>query len=108
MPKIPDFTKKVYELTKQTPKGRVTTYKAIAQALNTKAYRAVGRALRNNPYAPQVPCHRVIKSDGSIGGFNGKITGKKVQQKIRMLKKEGIKFQGNKIKKFMEILFIPK
>jgi O-6-methylguanine DNA methyltransferase len=53
-----------------------TTYGQIARKLNTKAYRAVGNACRKNPYAPRVPCHRVVRSDGTIGGFGGKTSWK--------------------------------
>ena len=49
------FADQAYELLKKVPKGRVTTYKEIAHALNTKAYRGVGQAMRKNPYAPEVP-----------------------------------------------------
>nr|MBA4405070.1 cysteine methyltransferase [Nanoarchaeum sp.] len=87
-----NFNDKVYELCKQVPKGKVTTYKAIAKKLNCKAYRAVGNALNKNPYAPIVPCHRVINTNGNIGGF---ATGAK--NKIKLLKKEGIIIKNNKI-----------
>jgi O6-methylguanine-DNA--protein-cysteine methyltransferase len=53
--KMKTFTDKVYELLKRVPKGRVTTYKELAHALDSKAYRGVGQALRTNPYAPEVP-----------------------------------------------------
>ncbi|PIS09088.1 cysteine methyltransferase [Candidatus Beckwithbacteria bacterium CG10_big_fil_rev_8_21_14_0_10_34_10] len=99
------FSKKVYQLTKQVPKGKVTTYKQIAKALNTKAYQEVGQALRNNPYAPKVPCHRVIKTNGLIGGFNGKTKGKEILKKISLLKKEGVKIKENKVLNFKTILF---
>ena len=82
-----NFNQKVWNLCKKIPKGKVTTYKEIAKAMKTKAYRAVGNALKNNPYAPKVPCHRVINSDGSIGGYKGK---KNSKEKIRLLKKEGV------------------
>lgn len=49
------FSERVYDLVKNVPKGRVTTYKEIARALNVKAYRGVGQAMRKNPYAPEVP-----------------------------------------------------
>lgn len=88
------FQDKVYELCSKVPKGKVTTYKAIAEAMGTKAYRAVGRALNKNPYAPKVPCHRVISSDGSLGGF---ATG--IKNKVKLLKKEGIKIENNRISK---------
>jgi len=91
------FQNKVYDLTKKVPKGKVTTYKAIAKKMNSKAYRAVGSALRDNPYAPKVPCHRVIASDGSLGGFQGKTKGLTIKKKISMLRKEGVKVENNRI-----------
>lgn len=102
------FNEKVYDLLKQVPKGRVTTYKALAQALGTRAYQAVGQAMRNNPYAPEVPCHRVVSSSGKIGGFKGKIKGKAIKEKKAMLKNEGVEIKGNKIKNFEKVFFEPK
>ena len=101
------FNQKIYSLLKKVPKGKVTTYKALANALGTKAYRAVGQAMSCNPYAPIVPCHRVVKSDGSIGGFLGNINlnSKEVRRKIKMLRKEGIETKGNKILNFDKITF---
>ena len=98
MPKK-SFNQKIYALLKKVPKGKVTTYKALAEAAGTKAYRAVGQAMRKNPYSPEVPCHRVVSSDGSIGGFSGSINpkSKEVKRKIRMLRKEGVKIINNKI-----------
>jgi len=94
------FSEKVYKLTKQIPKGKISTYGAIAKALNTKAYRAVGQALHVNPYAPTVPCHRVVRNDGGIGGF-----AQGVDKKIKMLEKEGIKTRYNKVVDFEKVLF---
>lgn len=95
------FSEKVYELTKKIPKGKISTYKIIAQKLNCKAYRAVGNALNKNPYSSKImSCHRVIKSSGEIGGF---AIGTK--NKIKMLEKEGIKINNNKIENFKEVLF---
>ena len=89
------FQDDVLNVVKKIPKGKVTTYKEIAHALDTKAYRAVGNALNRNPYAPIVPCHRVVNSDGRIGGF---ATG--IRKKIQLLKKEGILVENNKVKEF--------
>lgn len=91
------FAEKVYKELKKVPKGKVTTYKVLAEKLGTKAYRAVGSALKNNPYAPEVPCHRVIKSDGSVGGFMGKMTGDEVARKIVLLREEGVEVVGMKV-----------
>ena len=93
------FQEKVYELCKKIPKGRVTTYRIIAKKLNTKAYRAVGNALNKNR-DKKVPCHRVVKSNGEVGGF---ATGTK--NKIKLLEKEGIKIKNNKIQNFKKVLF---
>lgn len=97
------FADRVYETLREVPKGRVTTYKEIARALKTGAYRAVGTALKNNPFAPEVPCHRVVKSDGSIGGFMGKLKGENIEKKIKMLKEEGIEFVGNRVVNFEKV-----
>ena len=93
------FNEKVYALLKKVPKGKVTTYKALAEALGTKAYRAVGQAMRCNPYAPKVPCHRVVSSNGTIGGFMGKndANSNEVRKKILMLMDEGIKIKNDRI-----------
>ena len=85
------FYERCYALLKRVPKGKVTTYKEIAKALETRAYRAVGNAMNRNQ-SKEVPCHRVIKSNGEIGGFaHG------TAEKIRLLKKEGIEIIDNKI-----------
>lgn len=89
---VTKFQEKVYNLCKKIPKGKVTTYKIIAEKLGTKAYRAVGNALNKNPFAPKVPCHRVVNSDGNVGGF-----AKGINKKIKLLKKEGVKIKNNKI-----------
>lgn len=75
----------------------MTTYAEIARQLNTKGYQAIGQALRCNPYAPNVPCHRVVKSDGSIGGFKGKKEGKEIAQKMGLLQQERILIVNGKI-----------
>lgn len=86
------FKDKCYKLLKKVPKGKVVTYKEIARALNTRAYRAVGRAMKVNPNPIIVPCHRVIKSSGKIGGY-----AKGVKKKIQLLRNEGIKINNRKI-----------
>jgi O-6-methylguanine DNA methyltransferase len=99
------FDERVWKLMKRIPRGRVTTYALIAKKLNSKAYRAVGSACRRNPYAPKVPCHRVVKSDGSVGGFGGKTSGKTVEKKIQMLKKENVQIDRGKIVDFARVLY---
>ena len=80
----------------------MTTYGLLAKALNSSP-RAVGQALRCNPYAPIVPCHRVVASDGSIGGFMGKVKGKTIEKKISLLKNEGVGVVDGRIVDFDEI-----
>jgi len=70
------FNQKVWAVTARIPKGCVTTYAEIARALGSKGYRAVGNALNKNPYAPQVPCHRVVGSNGKLTGFAGGLDAK--------------------------------
>ncbi len=84
------------------PKGMVTTYKEIGNALhgNGMIYRAVGAALHKNPDAPIVPCHRVVASDGSIGGFAHGSARKK-----ELLQSEGIYFDDDMIRDFDSVLW---
>lgn len=92
------FDTKVYEALKIIPRGRVVTYADIARHLkNPRAARAVGNALNRNPHAPLVPCHRVVRHDGSIGGY---AFGPK--KKIEILQKEGVDVKRAKVdlKKF--------
>jgi len=95
-----DFALAVYFYTLQIPVGKISTYKAIAQAVgNERASRAVGKALSINPYAPHVPCHRVVASDGKISGFFGSSADKIVQTKLDLLKSEGVEFKNDKLNK---------
>jgi O-6-methylguanine DNA methyltransferase len=69
--KLSEFQKKVYKAVLKIPVGQVRSYSWVAKKIDRpKAVRAVGTALKNNPFAPIVPCHRVIKSDGDLGGFS--------------------------------------
>lgn len=89
------FKNKVYQLTRLIPKGKVATYGQIARLSgNPKASRAVGVFMKNNPDAPQTPCHRVVASDGKLTGYSG-IGG--ITQKKKMLLKEGVRFKNNKV-----------
>jgi len=99
------LAERTYQLLKTVPVGRVTTYKALAQALHTNAYRTIGQFMKHNPYAPTVPCHRVIASDGTIGGFMGAKAGKNIRKKIALLRSEGITISGNRIIDFPTVLF---
>jgi deoxyribonuclease V len=96
-----DFFEEVYKLTRQIPKGRVSTYGAIAKALgDIIAARAVGFALNLNPDLDYTPCYKVVNSNGTIGGF-----ALGLQEKIRRLKDDGIEVKDNRIVNFEKIFF---
>src|SRR3989338_8728769 len=95
-----NFNERVWEIVKQIPKGKVTTYKLVAEALKSKGYRAVGNALNKNPYAPVVPCHRIVDSTGHLHGF---AYGLAAKQKI--LEEEGLEIKNNKIVDFEKKLY---
>ena len=82
------FQLQVWNYLKKIPKGSVKTYKQVAIAINRpKSARAVANAVGKNPLPPKIPCHRVIRSDGSIGGYSGKGG---IKTKKKLLKNEGI------------------
>jgi len=107
MKKIPDFYNELYKVCRKVPKGKVTTYKALASKLGSKAYRAVGTAMNKNPHGilrckgkNMVPCHRVVGSSGNLVGFAYGL-----RKKAELLRKEGIKIKNNKIEDFEKVLF---
>ena len=84
-----EFQLKVWAYLRKIPRGSVRTYYQVAKDIGKPlAIRAVANAIGKNPYAPKIPCHRVIRSDGSLGGYSGKGG---VKTKRFLLKKEGIK-----------------
>jgi len=86
-----DFSQKVINSLIKIRYGESTTYSDIAKKINSKAYRAVGSVLKNNPLPLIIPCHRVIKKDGKIGGFMGKIDEDwQINLKRSLLRIEGI------------------
>lgn len=88
---------KLWKLLREIPRGKVTTYGNLARVMGTSP-RAVGAMLRSNPYAPKVPCHRVVMSDGSLGGYS-----KGVKIKKELLEKEGVD-----VKNLLKHLWVPK
>ncbi|KAG8964823.1 hypothetical protein FRC00_001021 [Tulasnella sp. 408] len=89
----------VYDFILTIPKGKVVTYKDITVALRSGSPRSVGAALRNNPFAPYIPCHRVIASNLFVGGFCGEWgpqskSGTQYHRKLDILKEEGVKFDA--------------
>ena len=95
-----NFHNKCYQLLSQIPEGRVSTYKEIARALNSKAYRAVGKAMAKNQDLVSIPCHRVVRSDGMIGKYSLGI-----HKKSLLLQKEGISIKNGKIIDFKKYFY---
>ncbi len=98
---VSQFAQDCYDLLRQIPVGRVTTYKIIAQKLGKKSYRAVGRAVGANPNIPSTPCHRVVKSDGGLGGY-----ALEIEKKIALLEKEGVEVVDGKIVNFEQLVVL--
>lgn len=89
------FQRQAWELCRQIPKGWVSTYGELARAMGKPgAARAIGRAMACNPYAPEVPCHRVVASDGRLNGYSG---AGGLGQKAQMLRVEGVEFAGDRV-----------
>ncbi len=85
-----EFQQRVFEKVSEIPHGRVVSYQDVAQQLGIRSAQAVGQALKRNPYAPEVPCHRVIRKDGFVSGYLGKVT---IRGKKRdLLQSEGVQF----------------
>jgi O-6-methylguanine DNA methyltransferase len=96
------FQDRVLNLCRKIPKGKVSTYKEIGKALKGRGQicRAVGRALHDNKLPVVIPCHRVVCSDGSLGGY-----AKGSKKKIELLKQEGVEVKKGKIVNFEKRLF---
>ena len=95
-----DFNERCYRLISKIPEGKISTYKEIAKALNTKAYRAVGNAMAKNPNPISVPCHRIINSNGSVGGY-----ALGIDKKIKLLKKERVLISKGRVINYKKIIF---
>jgi len=88
-----NLDKEIYKKLLEVPEGKITTYGELAKAVGfTNGQRAIGRIMNKNPYPVIIPCHRVVKSDGKVGGY---AYGEEI--KIKILKKEGIKIKDGKI-----------
>lgn len=88
---ITEFQRKVYLALLDVPRGETISYKELGQRIGCRSAQAIGQALKRNPFAPEVPCHRVIVSDGSIGGFHGQRDGVMIEKKIKLLEEEKTK-----------------
>ncbi|MBP6921198.1 MGMT family protein [Candidatus Gracilibacteria bacterium] len=84
-----DFQKRVYSVLKLIPRGKVTTYKILGDFIGCRSAQAIGQALTRNPDAPGVPCHRVIRTDGTIGGYAFGVS-----EKRNILEGEGVYFDS--------------
>lgn len=100
MQSLSQFQRDCYQLLCQVPSGKITTYKAIAEALNTKAYQAVGRAMQQNPNPIVVPCHRVVNANGDIGGYAFGVS-----KKQALLESEGLTILNGQVIDFKSRLY---
>ncbi len=91
-PAKPRLADRVYAALLLIPAGKVTTYGKLGDRVDCKSPRAVGQALARNPDAPQVPCHRVVRADGSLAGYSGSLQEKEVGTKRALLRGEGVVF----------------
>ncbi|MBI2140965.1 MGMT family protein [Candidatus Woesearchaeota archaeon] len=102
------FSGRIWLLCKKVPEGKVTTYKLLAEAAGTKAYRAVGNAMNKNPNGllacgygkKMVPCHRVVGSTGHLHGFAHGL-----KRKAELLRKEGIRIRNNRVMDFEKAIY---
>lgn len=85
---ITAFQRKVYLALLDVPAGRRISYGELARRIGCRSAQAVGQALKRNPFAPEVPCHRVVAADGSLGGYNGKHEGEQIERKRALLESE--------------------
>jgi methylated-DNA-[protein]-cysteine S-methyltransferase len=90
-----EFEMAVYQAVRQIPVGKVTSYGKIALEISRGTARSVGTALAKNPFAPEVPCHRVVRADGSLGGFYGQTAGPQIARKVKLLESEGVAFRSD-------------
>ena len=97
------FQQSVWQALSLIPKGKVTSYSAIAKYLGTGAVRAVGTAVGKNPNAPEVPCHRVVRQDGKIGNYSG---GEGIPTKIKLLSEEGVLVKEGKLVDFEKVFWV--
>ncbi len=89
---ISPFQRRVYEALLEVPSGKVTTYGALARRIGCGSPQAVGQALRRNPLAPQVPCHRVVAADGALTGFGGCRDAAALARKRALLEAEKVRW----------------
>lgn len=86
--RITEFQRRVYLALLEVPKGETISYGELARRIGCRSAQAVGQALKRNPFAPEVPCHRVISSDGTPGGFHGQRSGEMITRKLELQEQE--------------------
>lgn len=89
---VSPFAKQVYRVLLTVPRGKVTTYKALAEAVGSRAYRQVGRVLGANPCIPDIPCHRVVATNGYVQGYAHGL-----EKKVALLRAEGVRLDDKMI-----------
>lgn len=85
---LSSFQRRVYLALIEIPRGETITYGELARRIGCRSAQAVGQALKRNPFAPEVPCHRVVSADGSLGGYNGQREGAELERKRCLLEAE--------------------
>lgn len=85
---ITPFQRRVYLALLDIPRGQTITYAELARRIGCRSAQAVGQALKRNPFAPEVPCHRVVAAEGSLGGYNGQRDGEELERKRQLLEAE--------------------
>lgn len=93
---ITPFQRKVYLELLNVPRGTTVTYGELARRVGCRSAQAVGQALKRNPFAPDVPCHRVVAANGTLGGYNGERAGEQLERKRSLLNEENL-FLNNDI-----------
>lgn len=94
---ITEFQRRVYLALLDVKAGETISYKQLGERIGCRSAQAIGQALKRNPFAPEVPCHRVIASDGSIGGFHGQREGEMIERKRKLLENETL--TANRVRK---------
>ena len=87
---VTPFRRRVYEALLEVPEGEVITYKELGERIGCRSSQAIGQALKHNPFAKEIPCHRVVKSNLSLGGYFGESEGRLVEEKMQLLRSEGV------------------
>ena len=86
------FEQRVYDALCRVPSGKIVTYKTLGNAVGCNSGQAIGQAMRRNPFAPEVPCHRVLPATLKLGGYQGELEGESVKRKMELLSSEGVRF----------------